>query len=111
MTSSAEEKFVVHDWSPHAKQRDKFLPLWLVGGSADAQRGSLGQPTGARPHLTSVPQTHLILIGELDAKTNRLDQLMRDALSAGQWDRSVDGVHNNPRPVVREVSSNNPHKE
>ena len=82
VTSSAEDKFVVHDWGPHEKQRDKFLPLWLMEGSAEAQRGPLEQPTGARPHLTAVPQTHLILVGELDEKTNRLTQLTRDALSA-----------------------------
>ena len=82
VTSSAEDKFVVHDWGPHEKPRDKFLPLWLMEGSTDAQRGPLEQPAEARPHLTAVPQTHLILIGELDAKANRLDQLTRDALSA-----------------------------
>lgn len=82
VTSSAEDKFVVHDWGPHEKQRDKFLPLWLMEGSTEAQRGPLEQPAGTRSHLTAVPQTHLILVGELDAKTNRLDQLTKDALAA-----------------------------
>jgi hypothetical protein len=75
VTSSAEDKFVVHDWGPHETQRDKLLPLRLTEGSSDAQRGPLEQPAGAKPHLTAVPQTHLILVGGLDVKTNRLDKL------------------------------------
>jgi len=82
VTSSAEDKFVVHDWGPHGTQRDRFLPLWLTEGSSDVRRGPLEPPAGARPHLTAVPQTHLILVGELDVKTNRLNKLTRDALSA-----------------------------
>ena len=57
-----------------------------MGGLADTQRGPLGQPAGARPHLAAVPQTHLTLIGELDAETYRLGQLTRGALPAREID-------------------------